>query len=55
VRGLTLDGGKTEQYAGVNLVADFENHFHAGLGGAFGLTRDSQDAILRLTAGYEFE
>jgi hypothetical protein len=28
---------------------------HFGVGGAFGLTDDSEDAILRLTAGYEFE
>jgi len=55
VRGLTFDPDKTQQYAGVNLEAEFENHIHAGIGGAFGLTKDSQDAILRLTAGYEFE
>lgn len=55
VRGLTANPDKTEQYAGVNLAAEFENHIHVGIGGAFGLTNDSQDAILRLTAGYEFE
>jgi len=54
VRGLTIDADKTEQYAGINLLAEFENHIHAGIGGAFGLTKDSEDAILRLTAG-EFE
>lgn len=55
VLGLTLDSGKTQQYAGVNLLAKFENEFHFGVGGAFGLTGDSEDAILRLVAGYEFE
>ena len=55
VRGLTVDADKTQQYAGINLRADFENHVHVGLGGAFGLTQESEDAILRLTAGYELE
>lgn len=55
IRGLTAAPNKTEQYAGVNLQAEFESHYHAGIGGAFGLTKDSQDAILRLTAGREFE
>ena len=55
VRGLTVDADKTQQYAGINLRADFENHLHVGAGGAFGLTHESEDAILRLTAGYEFE
>ena len=55
VRGLTVDPDKTEQYLGVNLQVAFKNEFHMGIGGAFGLTQDSQDAILRLTAGYEFE
>jgi len=53
--GLTLDPEKTEQYAGINLEAEFDNHIHVGGGGAFGLTSPSQDAILRLSAGYEFE
>lgn len=55
VKGLTLDGDKTEQYIGVALRADFKNNFHVGAGGAFGLTQESEDAIFRLTAGYEFE
>ena len=55
VRGLTFDADKTQQYAGINLQAEFENHVHLGVGGAFGLTDESEDAILRLTAGYEFE
>jgi hypothetical protein len=53
--GLTLDPDKTEQYAGINLEAEFENYIHVGAGGAFGITGPSQDAILRLSAGYEFE
>jgi hypothetical protein len=55
VRGLTLDTDKTEQYAGVNLRADFSNEIHVGIGGAFGLTSPSEDAIVRFTAGIEFE
>lgn len=54
-KGLTLDSNKTEQYAGVGLRFDFKNEFHVGIGGAFGLTGHSEDAILRFTAGYEFE
>ena len=54
-KGLTLDSGKTERYAGVNLRADFQNEMHIGIGGAFGLTDHSEDAIVRVNAGYEFE
>lgn len=53
--GLTFDPDKTKQYAGVNLFAELENHIQLGIGGAFGLTGDSENAILRLVAGYEFE
>ncbi len=55
VKGLTLAGSKTEQYIGVNLRADLKDEFHVGIGGAFGLTGHSEDAIVRLTAGVEFE
>lgn len=55
VLGLTLDPDKTQQYTGINLLAQLENHLRFGVGGAFGLTQDSEDAILRLVAGYEFE
>lgn len=55
VKGLTLDGSKTEQYAGVNLKTEFANGTMFMLGGAFGLTHDSQDAILRAMVGIEFE
>ena len=54
-KGFTFSGSKTEQYVGLNLRADFKNDFHAGIGGAFGLTDQSEDAIVRLTAGYEFD
>jgi hypothetical protein len=53
--GLTFDPNKTEQYAGINLESEFDNDVHVTIGGAFGLTPESQDAILRLSAGYEFE
>ena len=53
--GLTLDPSVTQQYAGINLRSDFENHFHVIVGGALGLTEESEDALLRLSAGYEFE
>lgn len=53
--GLTLDGGKTEQYAGVNLKAELDNGVQLGVGGAFGLTDDSEDVIVRTMVGYEFE
>ncbi len=55
VRGPTFDADKTQQYAGINLQAELENHVRLGIGGAFGLTDESEDALLRLTAGYEFE
>ncbi len=55
VKGLTLDPDKTEQYIGIGLRADFKNNVHVGIGGAFGLTDNSEDALLRLTAGIEFE
>jgi hypothetical protein len=55
VLGLTIDPGKTQQYLGVNLQAEWDNNVHFGVGGAFGLTGDSENEILRLTAGYEFD
>lgn len=54
-KGLTLAGSRTEQYAGVNLKTEFDNHVQLMLGGAFGLTGDSQDAIFRAMVGIEFE
>jgi len=55
VLGLTADPDKTQQYLGVNLLAELENDIELGIGGAFGLTGDSENAILRLVAGYKFE
>ncbi|MGE0053560.1 MAG: hypothetical protein AB7S74_05055 [Hyphomicrobium sp.] len=53
--GLTLDGSKTEQYIGIGLRADLKNEIHVGIGGSFGLTGHSEDAIFRIKAGIEFE
>lgn len=53
--GLTIDPGNPELYLGVNLFSEWSNHLHVGVGGAFGLTKDSQNEILRLTAGYELD
>ena len=55
VKGLTLDGSKTEQYAGINLKGEFANGAMVMVGGAFGLTHDSQDAVFRAMVGWEFE
>lgn len=54
-KGLTFDGSKTEQYAGVNLKGELANGVQLGIGGAFGLTDDSQDSIVRTSIGYEFK
>ncbi len=54
-KGLTFDGDKTEQYVGASLRFDLKNETHVRIGGAFGLTQDSEDAILRVSAGIEFE
>lgn len=54
-KGLTFDGSKTEQYAGVNLKGELANGIQLGLGGAFGLTDVSQDAIVRTSVGVEFD
>lgn len=55
VLGLTADPDKTKQYLGVNLLAELKNDIELGIGGAFGLTGDSENALLRLVAGYKFE
>ena len=54
-KGLTLEGSKTEQYAGINLKTEFSNGAQVMLGGAFGLTPDSRDAVFRASVGWEFE
>lgn len=53
--GLTLDPDVTQQYAGLNLKTEFANGLHVMVGGAAGLTRDSERGLLRLMLGYEFE
>ena len=53
--GLTLDPHVTQQYLGVNFLAELENNVEFGIGGAFGLTGPSEDALLRLQAGYKIE
>jgi hypothetical protein len=53
--GLTMSGSETAQYAGVNLKAELANGVELGLGGAFGLTGLSEDALLRTSLSYEFD
>ncbi len=55
VKGLTLDGSKTEQYAGVSVKTEFANGAMFMLGGTFGLTSDSRDALFRAMIGWEFD
>jgi hypothetical protein len=53
--GLTVSGSETAQYAGLNLKTEFANGFELGIGGAFGLTGASENALLRTSLSYEFE
>jgi hypothetical protein len=53
--GLTLDPNVTQQYAGLNLKTEWANGLHVMVGGAAGLTKESERALLRLMIGYEFE
>lgn len=53
--GLTVSASETEQYAGINLKGEFSNGIEVGIGGAFGLTDHSENAILRTFIGYEFD
>jgi hypothetical protein len=54
-RGLTMDPRVTQQYAGLNFKTEFQNGFHVMMGGALGLTGESDQAKFRLQVGYEFE
>jgi hypothetical protein len=45
----------TQQYLGVNFLAELENNVELGVGSAFGLTGPSENALLRLQAGYKIE
>jgi hypothetical protein len=53
--GLTLDPGVTQQYAGLNLKTEWSNGLHFMVGGAAGLSKESERGLLRLMLGYEFE
>jgi hypothetical protein len=53
--GLTLNPDVTQQYAELNLRGEFESGVHVQIGGAAGLTPDSERGLLRLMVGYEFE
>jgi len=53
--GLTLDPSVTQHYAELNLKSEFGNGLRVQVGGAAGLTRDSERGLLRLMLGYEFE
>jgi hypothetical protein len=53
--GLTLDPNVTQQYAGLNLKTEWSNGLHLMVGGAAGLTKESERGLLRLMLGYEFE
>ena len=54
-KGLTIDSDLTEHYAGASLRADFKNNWHAVAGAAVGLTGISEDALVRVSVGYEHE
>ena len=53
--GPTLNPDVTQQYAELNLKTEFDNGLHVMVGGAAGLTRESEHALVRLMLGYEFE
>jgi hypothetical protein len=54
-RGLSLDPDVTQQYAELNLRTEFSNGAVVMVGGAAGLTQESERGRLRLMVGYEFE
>jgi hypothetical protein len=54
-RGVTLDPDVTQQYAELNLRTEFSNGVNIMVGGAAGLTDESERGRLRLMLGYEFE
>ena len=55
VRGLTVDPAVTQQYVELNLKSEWNNGLHIMVGGAAGLTNESERGLLRLMLGYEFE
>jgi hypothetical protein len=54
-RGLTLEPGVTQQYAGLNLKTAFSNDVNFTIGAAAGLTSPSEHGLIRLQLGYEFK
>jgi hypothetical protein len=54
-RGLSVDPNVTQQYAELNLRTEFTNGIEVMVGGAAGLTDQSERGLLRLMLGYEFE
>lgn len=53
--GLTMDPQVTQQFAGLNLKAELQNGFNVMMGGAVGLTGESDHGVFRVKVGYEFE
>ena len=53
--GLTANSRVTQQYAGLNLLAGFENGMQVKLGGALGLNGQSEHALVRLMVGWEIK
>jgi len=53
--GLTLNPDVTQQYAELNLRSEFSNGMHVQVGGAFGLTKDTERDLVRVMFGYEFQ
>ena len=53
--GLTASSRVTQQYAGLNLYAGFENGMQVKLGGAVGLNGQSEHALVRLMVGWEIK
>jgi hypothetical protein len=53
--GLALDPNVTQQYAGLNLKTEWTNGLHIMIGGAVGLTMESERGLLRPMIGYEVE
>jgi hypothetical protein len=53
---LSAKSGHTDKAdLGVNLRAELENHIQLGIGGAFGLTGDSENAIAARCGGAAIE
>jgi hypothetical protein len=55
ILGLSLDPNVTQQYAELNLRTEFSNGLEIMVGGAAGLTEESERGRLRLMLGYQFQ